>query len=148
MVRNIVALAAGIVFGLGLAVSQMTNPEKVLSFLDVAGAWDPSLAFVMGGAVIVSMVMFRLVLKRPQPVFGHKFYLPTRESIDTRLVGGAAVFGIGWGLVGLCPGPAISSLAFGQTESFVFVAAMLVGSVAARFRPTARAEPSPQEAAA
>ncbi len=148
MARNIVALAAGIVFGLGLAIGQMTNPDKVLAFLDVAGAWDPSLVLVMGGAVVVSMVMFRLVLKRPQPVFEGRFYLPTRESIDRRLLGGAAVFGIGWGLIGLCPGPAISSLAFGHAESFAFVAAMLVGSAAAHFMPRAPREPERQEAAA
>ena len=147
MARNIVALVAGIVFGLGLAVAQMTNPDKVLAFLDVAGAWDPSLILVMGAAVAVSMAMFRLVLKRPQPVFETRFYLPTRELIDRRLLGGAAVFGIGWGLIGFCPGPAISSLAFGHTESFVFVAAMLVGSAAARFVPRPRQEPEPQEAA-
>ena len=148
MKKNIAALIAGLLFGLGLAISQMTNPAKVLNFLDITGTWDPTLAFVMGGAVLVTLISFRFILKQDRPLFEGQFHLPTRSDIDSRLLGGAALFGIGWGLVGLCPGPAISSLAFGQTESFVFVAAMLVGSVAARFMPTARAEPSPQEAAA
>ncbi len=130
--RNGVALAAGLLFGLGLAVSQMANPAKVQAFLDVAGAWDPSLALVMLGAVAVTFVIYRFVLRRPRPVLENRFFVPVGEALDRRLIGGAAVFGIGWGLAGFCPGPAISSLTFGKPESFVFVAAMLVGLGLAR----------------
>ncbi|MDA0368043.1 MAG: YeeE/YedE family protein [Proteobacteria bacterium] len=127
MARNLVALAAGLIFGLGLAISEMVSPLKVKAFLDVAGDWDPSLILVMGSAVVVSFVAFRLILRRPQPVLDLKFDIPTRRDIDGRLVGGAVVFGVGWGLVGLCPGPALSGLVYGNVESFVFVGAMLVG---------------------
>ncbi len=135
MARNIIALLSGVLVGLGLTVSPMTHPDKVLAFLDVGGAWDPSLAFVMGGAVAVTVVAFRFILKRPEPIFETRFYIPTRAAIDRKLLGGAAVFGVGWGLVGFCPGPAITSLAFGHTESFVFAGAMIVGSAAAHFWP-------------
>ena len=135
MVRSSVALLAGILFGLGLAVSQMVNPAKVLGFLDiaaawqpVAGGWDPSLALVMAGALAVSAVGFRLALRRPAPVFGAAFDLPRMTAIDVRLVAGAAIFGVGWGLVGFCPGPAFASLVFGLPRSFVFVAAMVAGA--------------------
>ncbi|MEQ8247603.1 MAG: YeeE/YedE family protein [Alphaproteobacteria bacterium] len=127
MVRNLSALAAGILFGLGLAVSEMVNPLKVKAFLDVAGSWDPSLILVMGSAVVVTFVAFRFILKRSVPFYGSAFDLPASERIDRRLIGGAAVFGAGWGLVGLCPGPAISGLVGGQTESYVFIAAMILG---------------------
>ncbi len=135
MARNIIALLSGVLFGLGLTVSHMTNPDKVLAFLDVGGAWDPSLAFVMGGAVIVTVIAFRFILKRPEPIFETRFYIPTRAAIDRKLLGGAAVFGVGWGLVGFCPGPAITSLAFGHTESFVFAGAMIAGSALGHFWP-------------
>lgn len=135
MIRNIATLISGVVFGLGLTVSQMTNPDKVLAFLDVGGAWDPSLLLVLAGAVTVTVVAFRFVLKRPQPIFDKRFYLPTRKSIDRKLLGGSAVFGVGWGLVGLCPGPAITSLAFGNSESFIFLGAMIAGSALAHFWP-------------
>ncbi len=129
MLRNLVALAAGTIFGLGLAVSQMINPAKILGFLDVAGAWDPSLAFVMLGAVAVSGVAFRLVLRRPAPRLAEAFQLPTAEDIDARLLGGASVFGIGWGLAGFCPGPAVAALSLGNIKIVVFVIAMLIGMV-------------------
>jgi uncharacterized membrane protein YedE/YeeE len=128
MTRSVWALFAGIIFGLGLAVSEMINPAKVLAFLDIAGRWDPSLALVMAGAVGVALISFRLILKRPAPVLGGRFEIPTAREIDRRLLAGAALFGIGWGLVGFCPGPAIASLAFGLKESFVFLAAMTVGA--------------------
>ena len=135
MVRCTVALLAGILFGFGLAVSQMVNPAKVLGFLDiaaawptVAGGWDPSLALVMAGALAVTALGFRLALRRPAPVFGAAFELPRATAIDGRLVAGAAIFGVGWGLVGFCPGPALASLVFGLPQSFVFVAAMAVGA--------------------
>ncbi len=140
MARNIIALLSGVLFGLGLTVSHMTNPDKVLAFLDVGGAWDPSLILVMGGAVAVTVVAFRFILKRPEPIFERRFYIPTRAAIDRRLLGGAAVFGVGWGLVGFCPGPAITSLAFGHTESFIFVGAMIAGSALARFWPQQKEE--------
>ncbi|HIF10617.1 MAG TPA: YeeE/YedE family protein [Sneathiellales bacterium] len=132
MLKNIFALGAGSVFGLGLALSQMTNPAKVQAFLDVVGAWDPSLIFVMGGAVVVSFFAFRVILRRPAPVLTPGFLLPTMKDIDKRLVGGSALFGIGWGLAGFCPGPAISSLAFGHWQSYLFVAAMVAGFWIAR----------------
>jgi uncharacterized membrane protein YedE/YeeE len=128
MTRSVWALFAGIIFGLGLAVSGMINPAKVLAFLDIAGRWDPSLALVMAGALGVALISFRLILKRPAPVLGGRFEIPTAREIDRRLLAGAALFGIGWGLVGFCPGPAIASLAFGLKESFVFLAAMTVGA--------------------
>lgn len=132
--RLMVALTAGLIFGLGLAISEMVNPEKVLSFLDFTGAWDPSLAFVLGGAVMVAFIAFRLILKRDAPVFAGKFSLPNKTHIDGGLVVGAILFGIGWGLVGLCPGPAIAALAYGMEESVWFVAALLAGlGIARRF---------------
>ena len=127
MIRNLAALGAGAIFGFGLAVSEMVDPLKVKAFLDVAGDWDPSLTMVMGGAVMVSFVTFRLTLRRPKPILATHFELPTRRNIDRRLIGGAAVFGVGWGLVGLCPGPALSGLVYGNVETAIFVAAMLIG---------------------
>ncbi len=140
MIRNIAALLSGVVFGLGLTVSHMTNPDKVLAFLDVGGAWDPSLLLVLAGAVIVTVIAFRFILKRPQPLFEKRFYIPTRDAIDRKLLGGAAVFGVGWGLVGFCPGPAITSLAFGNSESFIFVGAMIAGSALAHYWPRQQEE--------
>ncbi len=126
--RAIVALLSGIIFGLGLAVSQMVNPAKVLAFLDVAGRWDPSLALVMAGALAVAFVGFRLVLRRPAPLLAEQFELPSAREIDGRLLAGAALFGIGWGLVGFCPGPAIASLALELPKPLIFLTAMLAGA--------------------
>ena len=131
MIRNLAALTAGIVFGLGLAISEMVNPLKVKAFLDIAGDWDPSLLLVMGSAVVVAFAAFRFILRRPQPIYGNTFDLPASDRIDRRLIGGAGVFVAGWGLVGLCPGPALSGLVVGQAESYVFVAAMALGLFAA-----------------
>lgn len=114
-------------FGTGLILSGMTNPQKVQNFLDIFGTWDPSLAFVMGGAIFVTAPGFWLVQRRSTPFFHDMFNLPTRKDIDTRLVAGAAVFGIGWGLGGLCPGPAVTSLLFATPGVLIFVPAMLVG---------------------
>ncbi len=139
MARLATALIAGLLFGFGLGVSHMVNPVKVLGFLDVAGAWDPSLALVMGGAVAVTLVTFRLILSRPQPVLEAHSQVPTLRYIDVRLVGGAATFGIGWGLVGYCPGPALSSFAYLMPESVIFVAAMLAGAALGRILPQVRA---------
>jgi uncharacterized membrane protein YedE/YeeE len=147
MIRNLAALGAGAIFGLGLAVSEMVNPLKVKAFLDVAGDWDPSLTLVMGGAVMVSFIAFRLTLRRPKPILATRFELPTRRNIDRRLVGGAAVFGVGWGLVGLCPGPALSALIYGDVESAIFVVAMLIGlAVGPRLLAMFAASPAPDVA--
>jgi len=135
MAQMLVAAVSGIVFGLGLAVSQMVDPAKVLAFLDLAGDWDPSLAFVMAGAVAVSLVAFRYTLRRRAPLLARGFTLPEASDIDARLIAGAAVFGVGWGLVGFCPGPAVASLAFGHFESVLFVAAMLAGMAVANIVP-------------
>jgi hypothetical protein len=126
-------LFAGLLFGIGLIFSGMANPEKVQNFLDVFGTWDPSLAFVMGGAILVTAPGFWFVRKRTTPFFHTTFHLPTRKDIDARLVTGAAVFGVGWGLGGLCPGPAMTSLPFAAPGVLVFVAAMLAGMILAKF---------------
>lgn len=121
------AFAAGLLFGAGLTVSQMVNPQKVTDFLDFFGRWDPSLAFVMGGALGVSAALFRLILRRPHPLYEAGFHLPSARRIDARLIGGSALFGVGWGLGGFCPGPAVASLAYGAWGSMVFAAAMIAG---------------------
>jgi uncharacterized protein len=130
------AFASGLLFGLGLIVSQMVNPAKVLSFLDVFGDWDPSLALVMGGAVAVSALGYVIAKRRGVPVLAPRLEIPTRRDLEPRLLTGAAIFGIGWGLVGLCPGPALTALTFGPWQVFVFVAAMLVGMALFRVVPS------------
>jgi uncharacterized membrane protein YedE/YeeE len=132
MGRNLAALASGLLFGLGLAVSQMVNPKKVQAFLDVTGDWDPSLALVMGGALAVTGIAFRFVLKRKSPVFGGSFALPAVAKIDRKLLTGAAIFGAGWGLAGYCPGPALAALSRPSVEAVAFVFAMLAGSLLCR----------------
>ncbi|RAL23964.1 hypothetical protein DL240_07390 [Lujinxingia litoralis] len=127
MIRHIAIALSGLLFAIGLGVSQMTRPEKVLGFLDVFGNWDPSLAFVMGGAVLVYTISYPLISKRHRPLFAPRFYLPTRKDIDKRLVIGGALFGIGWGLGGFCPGPALTTASSGLTSALIFVPAMLVG---------------------
>lgn len=129
MGRNIAALIAGLVFGLGLVISQMVNPAKVIAFLDIFGNWDPSLAFVMGGALIVTVIGYRLAWMRRKPVFEERFQVPSNRKIDTRLAIGAVLFGIGWGLVGLCPGPAIAALTIGGIKAAGFLGAMALGMV-------------------
>lgn len=124
---RIFEFAIGLIFGLGLILSGMSNPAKVLGFLDLAGAWDPSLAFVMGGAIIVGLVAFQVARKRTQTFLGGALKLPTAKDIDKRLVFGSLAFGAGWGLAGFCPGPALVSLGSGEAKAFIFVAAMLVG---------------------
>ena len=121
------ALAAGILFGSGLTVSGMVNPQKVLDFLDVAGRWDPSLALVMASALAVTALLFRTILRRPAPLYAPAFQVPTSTRIDGRLIGGSALFGVGWGLGGYCPGPAIASLGYGVSSSLLFVVAMVAG---------------------
>ncbi|MCJ8144239.1 YeeE/YedE family protein [Ancylobacter sp. A5.8] len=128
----LVNLGLGLLFGIGLVVSGMSDPAKVLNFLDLFGTFDPSLAFVMGGAVLVAFIGFRLVLRREAPVLAPRFHLPTRRDIDARLIVGPALFGIGWGLGGFCPGPAFTALGLGAAGTLVFVPAMLAGMWAAR----------------
>ena len=123
------AFAAGLVFGIGLILSGMTDPGKVIGFLDVAGRWDPSLAFVMGGAILVGYFSFAFAGRRGRTFLGDALQLPTRRDIDARLVLGSAVFGIGWGLGGFCPGPALVALGAGIDPAALFVAAMLAGMV-------------------
>ena len=133
MKRILGGLGSGLVFGVGLTIAQMTNPAKVLAFLDLFGNWDPSLALVMAGAVMVTFVGFRLLRARTVPACDTAMRWPTATAIDARLIGGAALFGIGWGLVGLCPGPAIASLAIAPQRTVLFVIAMLVGMALARW---------------
>ena len=121
------AFASGLVFGMGLILSGMTDPGKVIGFLDVAGVWDPSLGLVMGGAILVGFFAFRLAGKRAQAFLGGAMHLPHRRDIDNRLVGGSVLFGIGWGLAGFCPGPALVSFSSGSDKAAVFVVAMLGG---------------------
>lgn len=127
LARDAAALLAGTLFGAGLTVSQMINPRKVLAFLDLAGDWDPSLALTMGGALLVTAIGYRFVLRRPRPAFDEAFRVPAKSSVDLRLVSGAALFGVGWGLGGYCPGPAISAVALGTLEPWLFIAAMVGG---------------------
>ena len=128
--RFVVALVSGLLFGLGLVVSGMINPAKVLGFLDVAGHWDPSLAFVVGGAIPVAAVGFAVARRLSFPICAPAFLAPMKTAIDARLVVGALLFGIGWGLVGFCPGPALAAVGFGGWQTAMFVAAMLAGMTA------------------
>jgi uncharacterized membrane protein YedE/YeeE len=120
-------LVAGVLFGLGLGVSGMTQADKVINFLDLSHAWDPSLAFVMGGAFAVHLVLYRLIIRREYPLFTERFGIPTRTDMDAKLVGGAALFGVGWALGGYCPGPGIVSLSSGATNAVVFVGSFTLG---------------------
>lgn len=138
--KLIAAYAIGLVFGLGISISGMANPAKALNFFDVAGigagTWDPSLAFVMGGALLVAALGYRVVLRRPAPALADVFQLPTKRDLDARLIGGAAIFGVGWGIAGFCPGGALPALGTGVPEVAIFVAAAAVGILAARLGPT------------
>ena len=130
--RLLTAFLIGLVFGTGIAVSGMINPAKVLNFFDIAGSWDPSLAFVMGGALITTFAGYRLILRRRGPMLAPAFQLPPARRIDARLIGGGAVFGIGWGIAGFCPGGALPALGTGAWQAFVFVAALIAGIQLAR----------------
>jgi uncharacterized membrane protein YedE/YeeE len=129
----ILVYLVGVIFGTGIVISGMANPAKVINFFDVAGSWDPSLAFVMGGALITAAIGYRLVFGRARPLFEGKFMLPTARNLDARLIGGSAVFGVGWGIAGFCPGGALPALGTGRWEVIAFTAAMLAGIFAARY---------------
>ena len=121
------ALLSGFIFGVGLAVSEMTDPARVVGFLDVAGRWDPTLLFVMGGALALTLPGFALILRRAGPLFAEKFSMPTKKEIDAPLIIGAAIFGVGWGLSGFCPGPVLAALSTFSPSVALFVAAMIAG---------------------
>jgi len=130
--RLIVTYLIGVIFGTGIALSGMANPAKVLNFFDVAGTWDPSLAFVMGGALLTAAIGYRLVFGRGRPFFEGRFALPSGRNIDARLIAGSATFGIGWGIAGFCPGGALPALGTGLPEVFIFTGAMIAGILGAR----------------
>lgn len=125
--KHLIAFAIGLVFGIGLLISGMTQPEKIFGFLDLFGRWDPSLAFVMGGALAVAAIGFHLAARRGRSLLGDPLSLPSKDEIDPRLLAGAAIFGIGWGLAGVCPAPAIVNLGFASAPAFIFAAAMIAG---------------------
>ncbi|MDR9834613.1 MAG: YeeE/YedE family protein [Herbaspirillum sp.] len=133
LLRNLAALAAGLLFGLGLIVSGMADPAKVLGFLDLAGQWDPSLALVMGGAIAIGLPAFTLARKRQRTLLGEPMQLPTARTIDRRLVLGSLLFGIGWGIAGICPGPALVLLGMASGKGLAFVLAMLAGMLLFRW---------------
>ena len=138
--NRIAALISGLLFGAGVTLSGMVNPLKVVNFMDIAGTWDPTLIFVMGAGLIVTFIGYRLVFTRSRPLLEPAFSLPSVSSIDQHLIGGAVLFGAGWGLTGFCPGPAVASLVFGYWQSILFVAAMAAGMVAVKLithRPAA-----------
>jgi uncharacterized protein len=136
----VVALVSGLLFGIGLTLSQMINPQRVLGFLDVVGAWDPTLAFVMGGALLVTFPAYHFVKNFSKPVCATQFQIPTNTVIDKRLVMGASLFGIGWGLVGLCPGPALAAIVTLQSDVLIFVISMVVGMLAYQMWDKAQAK--------
>ncbi len=148
----LVQFAIGLVFGLGLVVAGMSDPATVLNFLDLAaigsGGWDASLAFVMAGAIAVTFIGFKLVLRRGQPIFGERFHLPAATDLDARIVAGPAIFGIGWGLAGFCPGPALTALPTGGMPAWLFLVAMFAGMAGARFLAPRQAMPAPVSDAA
>ena len=129
MKQSMMALISGALVGFGLALSQMIDRERILGFLDITGTWDPTLIFVLGGAVGVTVIAFRFVLRRPVPLTSEKFYLPTRRDVDRPLIVGSAIFGIGWGIAGYCPGPALSSLSLGSWNPILFLVALIAGSL-------------------
>ena len=131
--KNLLTLISGLLFGFGLLLSGMADPAKVQNFLDLFGTWDPSLAFVMGGAIAVTMPGFWLVTHRSKPFFNDVFHLPTRRDFDARLITGAAIFGVGWGLGGFCPGPAMTALPLAGEGTLIFVATMLTGMAASKY---------------
>lgn len=137
MKENLLALLSGLLFGLGLGLSQMIDRDRVLGFLDVKGVWDPTLLFVLGGAVTVTVIAFRFVLRRSQPILASQFHLPTKKDIDKPLIIGSALFGVGWGIAGYCPGPGITALVLGIWNPVLFMVAFIVGSLSYKWYSTA-----------
>lgn len=133
--HSLIGLVVGVIFGVGLALSGMTDTQKVIGFLDLFGAWDITLMFVMGSGLLVSFPTYQYFKRKPRPIFDSAFHLPTSRVIDRRLLSGAVLFGVGWGIYGYCPGPAISSLVYGESSTVVFVVAMAVGMMAANLVP-------------
>lgn len=133
MIRQLIVLASGFIFAIGLGIAEMTRPEKVLGFLDVAGNWDPSLAFVMGGAIVVYAGALQIVKRRERPRFGDRFRIPTNTNLTPSLVIGAAIFGVGWGLAGFCPGPALVGGAAALTPALYFLPALVGGILIHRY---------------
>ncbi|MGC8202265.1 DUF6691 family protein [Aliiroseovarius sp. PTFE2010] len=131
--KLIATYVIGLIFGLGISISGMSNPAKVLNFFDVAGAWDPSLMFVMGSAFLTALIGYRVVFRRPKPVFEPSFNVPTSRTIDARLIGGSAVFGIGWAIAGFCPGGALPALGTLDPDVLIYFAALVAGIFLARF---------------
>ena len=140
--KSLSGFLLGLLFGVGLVISGMSDPAKVLNFLDLFGTWDPSLAFVMGGALAVAAVIYRQVFRAPKPILGTTFHVPTGRVIDRRLIAGSATFGVGWGLSGFCPGGAIPALGTGRAEVVIFFAAMAGGIALSRLYLTRRAAPA------
>ncbi|MEE2671984.1 MAG: DUF6691 family protein [Bdellovibrionota bacterium] len=130
---NLVALLLGLIFSVGLSVSGMVNPNKVIGFLDLFGNWDPDLIFVMGGAAGLNLIMFRFILKRKNPLLGSDFHLPTASQVDKKLILGAILFGVGWGIGGICPGPGLANLFTLKAEPIVFVVFMILGMLTFKF---------------
>ncbi len=126
--KNLMALISGLLFGLGLSISQMIDRQRVIGFLDFTGNWDPTLIFVLGGAVGVTLITFRFIFTLRRPIFSSKFYLPTSKDIDTPLILGAIIFGIGWGISGYCPGPAVTSLVQSSLNPIIFLIMFIIGS--------------------
>ncbi|WP_431470191.1 DUF6691 family protein [Sphingosinithalassobacter sp. LHW66-3] len=147
MNRILAALLVGVIFGAGLALSDMINPARVQAFLDVAGRWDPTLLYVMGSALVPSALAYRVRRRMTHPVLAERFRVPGNADPDPRLLVGAALFGIGWGIAGFCPGPAIAGLVLGAWQVWLFVAAMLVGMAAHRLLPRPAEEPRRQQPA-
>ena len=143
MKETLSAFAAGLLFAVGLAVGGMTQPSKVVGFLDFFGSWDPSLVLVMGGAVVTHFVLFRFILRRSSPLFAARFQVPTRRDLTVPLVGGSALFGIGWGLGGFCPGPGFVAAPSGSAEPLVFIGGLLMGYVLYRMLERLRRSPAP-----
>jgi uncharacterized membrane protein YedE/YeeE len=143
--RLLISYLIGLVFGVGISISGMANPAKVLNFFDVAGTWDPSLGLVMGGALVTTFIGYRFVLRRSVPYLADAFHLPARRDLDVPLIGGAVLFGIGWGIAGFCPGGAIPALGTGNVDVFVFMAACIAGIVAARALQSAIATRNPAQ---
>ncbi len=132
MKQTVAALICGLIFGAGIVLSGMANPAKVLNFFDIFGTWDPSLACVMGGALVVTALGYRFVLRQPAPMLDARFHLPTKRKLDVPLLGGAALFGVGWGIAGFCPGGSIPALGLGKLDALIFVVAMVIGIALAR----------------